>query len=129
MLVDSHCHLDFPDNLWPVSVDAGQMDQVFTNLVINAVQAMPKGGTLKVTGRNIGSEECPMVLVEIKDEGTGIEESNIPLLFDPYFTTKDLGSGLGLAIVYSIITRHGGHITVDTELGVGSVFRVFLKAE
>ncbi len=123
------CHLDLPDNLWPVLVDPGQMDQVFANLVINAVQAMPKGGNIQVTGRNIGSKDSRMVLVEIKDEGTGIEAVNLSRLFDPYFTTKDLGSGLGLAIVYSIITRHEGHITVDTELGVGSIFRVFLQAE
>ncbi len=123
------CNLDLPENLWPVVVDPGQMDQVFTNLVINAVQSMPHGGTIQVIGRNIGSSQNPMVLVEIKDEGTGIEDLNIPRLFDPYFTTKDLGSGLGLAIVYSIVTRHGGHITVDSEIDKGSVFRVFLRSE
>ncbi len=122
------CAMDLPDNLWPVKVDPGQIHQVLANLVINAVHAMPEGGTIKVTGRNIGSKTRRMVVVEVADEGTGISPENLSRIFDPYFTTKDLGSGLGLAIAYSIITKHGGNITVDSKLGEGSVFRVFLKA-
>ncbi len=121
--------LDLPENLWPVEVDPGQVDQVLANLVLNSVQAMPQGGTIKVSGHNIGSQERRHVMVEIQDEGTGILEEDLVRIFDPYFTTKDLGSGLGLAICYSIINRHGGHITVDSEVGKGSVFRIFLKAK
>jgi PAS domain S-box-containing protein len=120
--------MDLPENLWPVEVDPGQMDQVIANLVLNAVQAMPQGGVIKVSGHNVGSIEHKMVMIEISDEGTGIPEADLFRIFDPYFTTKDMGSGLGLAISYSIINRHGGHITVDSQLGKGSVFRVFLKA-
>lgn len=123
------CTMDLPENLWPVEVDPGQMHQVLANLVINAVQAMPDGGTINVTGRNIGSEDRRMVLVEVADKGTGISPDIINRIFDPYFTTKDLGSGLGLAMAYSIVTKHGGNITVDSKLGEGSVFRVFLKAK
>jgi len=111
-----------------VEVDPGQIHQVLANLVINAVQAMPDGGTIRITSRNIGSENRRMVMVEVADEGKGISPENLTRIFDPYFTTKDLGSGLGLAMAYSIITKHGGNITVDSTLGKGSVFRVFLKA-
>jgi len=122
------CEMDLTENLWPVEVDPGQIHQVLANLVINAVQAMPDGGTIRITSRNIGSENRRMVMVEVADEGKGISPENLTRIFDPYFTTKDLGSGLGLAMAYSIITKHGGNITVDSTLGKGSVFRVFLKA-
>ncbi len=122
------CTMDLPENLRPVEVDPGQMHQVLANLVINAVQAMPQGGIINVTGCNIGSEERPMVMVEVADKGTGISPENLSRIFDPYFTTKDLGSGLGLAMAYSIVTKHGGNITVDSEVGKGSTFRVLLKA-
>jgi len=122
------CTMDLAENLWPVEVDPGQIHQVLGNLVINAVQAMPEGGNINITIRNIGSDARRMVMVEVADEGAGISPENLSRIFDPYFTTKDLGSGLGLAMAYSIITKHGGNITVDSTLGKGTVFQVFLKA-
>ncbi len=123
------CQMDLPQNLWPVEVDPGQMHQVMANLVINSVQAMPDGGIITITGCNIGSADRRMVMVEVADEGKGISPDHLNRIFDPYFTTKDLGSGLGLAMAYSIISKHGGNITVDSKLGEGATFRVFLMAK
>ena len=67
-------------------------------------------------------------MVEVADKGTGISPENLNRIFDPYFTTKDLGSGLGLAMAYSIVTKHGGNISVDSKVGKGSTFRVLLRA-
>lgn len=130
------CDFSLPDDLWPVEVDAGQMNQVFNNLVINADQAMPEGGIIRVLAENtvIGQEKLPIlpegryVKVSILDQGTGIPESNLGKIFDPYFTTKAKGNGLGLATVYSIINKHGGLITVESPAGIGAAFHFFLPA-
>jgi PAS domain S-box-containing protein len=119
-----------------VDVDAGQMSQVFHNLIINSVQAMPNGGQITITIGNIvlSDNENPIlpggayVKISLKDNGTGMPEEHLSSIFDPYFTTKQKGSGLGLASVYSIVKRHNGLITVESKYGVGSTFHIYLPA-
>jgi len=123
------------ENLWNVQVDSGQISQVVQNLVINARQAMPDGGTLNFTCSNIeiesGHGEAALepgkyIQIVIQDNGTGIPEDVIDAVFDPYFTTKQEGSGLGLALSYSIINKHKGSITVESVEGEGASFIVHL---
>ncbi len=128
---------DFPDNLWQVEVDKGQFSQVIQNLVINADQAMPEGGTIYIKGENIAIsykdekhdsslQEGDYVKLSIKDQGTGIPKDHLQKIFDPYFTTKQKGSGLGLATTYSIIKNHQGDITVESQIGAGTTFTIHL---
>jgi PAS domain S-box-containing protein len=135
------CTFHFQEDLWLANVDKGQFCQVIQNLVINANQAMSHGGTIEIIGENITIstqdtyndftlQEGKYVKLIVKDKGTGISEDNLQLIFDPYFTTKDKGSGLGLATSYSIIKNHQGHISVDSKLGIGTTFTLYLpKAE
>jgi len=128
------CEFSADDDLWPVEVDVGQMSQVINNLVINADQAMPAGGALRVSLHNVTLDErsaMPLpsgqyVAIAVQDEGTGISADHLDHIFDPYFTTKSTGSGLGLANCYSIIRQHGGHIAVSSKVEVGSIFTVYL---
>lgn len=133
------CQCDFSDGLSPVYVDDGQIRQVFRNMVINAKEAMPEGGVIKVRAENIILDKDDGVLKEgkyvkitIKDSGKGIPEEILPKIFDPYFTTKEMGSdkgmGLGLAVCYSIIKKHDGHITVESKAGEGATFHIYLPA-
>ena len=123
--------------LWVVEADEGQIGQVIQNLVLNAEQAMPLGGTITMTAENVSStqggvppvlQQGNYVVISIKDSGIGIPEQYLPKIFDPYFTTKDKGSGLGLATSYSIIKNHGGSINVKSKLGDGTTFFVYLPA-
>ncbi len=125
-----------PD-LWPANADKGQLGQVVQNLVINSVQAMPEGGVVAIAAQNAeliaGSNQLPLgpgryVHVRVTDQGTGIAAEHLPRIFDPYFTTKQHGSGLGLATVYSILKKHQGHIEVESQLGVGTTFHLWLPA-
>lgn len=130
------CEFILPEGLWPVEVDEGQLTQVVNNLTINSKQAMPEGGTIKVYAQNIelnGEGHIPLrkgryVKISFEDCGTGIPEENLQKIFDPYFTTKEKGRGLGLAVTRSIINRHGGHIDVESKIGAGTTFRIFLPA-
>lgn len=131
------CEFHIPDELWPAEVDAGQLSQVIQNLTINADQAMPAGGTLRVTCSNIelsagntrlGLAAGRWIKITVQDEGIGIAEENIKKIFDPYFTTKAKGSGLGLATSYSIMKGHGGIIDVVSQPGEGTIFYLFLPA-
>jgi signal transduction histidine kinase/ActR/RegA family two-component response regulator len=127
-------------DLKPVEIDEGQVSRVINNLVINAQQAMPQGGTITLRAENVtlSSEQAeaaglPLhpgdyVEIAVQDRGTGIPEANISRIFDPYFTTKEQGSGLGLAIAYSVVRNHGGHLAVESEPGAGSTFRVYLAS-
>jgi PAS domain S-box-containing protein len=128
-----------PEELWPAEVDEGQFGHVISHLVRNAEQAMPEGGTLRLRCHNVlvGAGEAgaalPLrqgryVVIAVEDEGGGIPADVLPRIFDPYFTTRAAGSGLGLAICYSVVARHGGIITADSEPGRGSTFRVYLPA-
>lgn len=123
--------------LWPVDVDEGQLSQVINNLATNAKQAMPDGGTVTLTVRNIAlsgeQHELPLdagryVCISLRDEGVGIPADHIAKIFDPFFTTKPKGRGLGLATSYTIVQKHGGHLAVMSELGVGTTFSVYLPA-
>ncbi|MCK9375648.1 MAG: PAS domain S-box protein [Syntrophobacterales bacterium] len=125
-----------PDDLWAVEVDPGQISQVFHNLVINAIQAMPSGGMVRIAGENLQVEagsDLPLdpgryVKISVQDEGIGISTDHLSKIFDPYFTTKQMGSGLGLATSYSIIKNHRGHISVESKLEKGTTFNVYLPA-
>jgi signal transduction histidine kinase/CheY-like chemotaxis protein len=126
--------LSIPENIMPVEVDEGQINQVIHNLVINADQAMPTGGILSVSAENvyISSEdglpvsEGAYVVITVKDTGAGIPTEYLEKVFDPYFTTKQKGSGLGLAVSYSIIKGHHGFIRVESDLGRGTSFFIYL---
>lgn len=132
----SRYELHLPDDLWAAEVDAGQMAQVFQNLVINADQAMPEGGTITVrasqlkldAGNPVGLAAGPYLKIEVQDTGMGIPPKHLERIFDPYFTTKSKGSGLGLTTSFSIVTKHGGHITASSQVGQGSLFTVYLPA-
>ncbi|MBW1781487.1 MAG: response regulator [Deltaproteobacteria bacterium] len=128
------CDFVFQPDLLASEVDEGQISQVIHNLILNAVQAMPEGGVIYVRGENIhlpsGNEmaltEGEYVKLTIQDQGTGIKKQHIKNVFDPYFTTKQKGSGLGLTVVYAIIDKHNGRITVNSELGFGTRFSIYL---
>jgi PAS domain S-box-containing protein len=125
-----------PDDLWPVNVDVGQINQVILNLVINAKQAMENGGMIHVQAENISAAsqgiyplpEGDYVKISFKDTGIGISRDQVKKIFDPYFTTKKDGSGLGLSSAYSIIKNHAGHIDVESEVNAGTTFHVYLPA-
>ncbi len=122
--------------LWRVDGDEGQLNQVINNLVINAKEAMPKGGTISVGARNItlGPESRvplaagPYVQVTIHDQGPGIPAHDLPNIFDPFFTTKPRGSGLGLTTSYAIVKKHDGYIAIGSEPGSGSTAFIYLPA-
>ncbi|MBN1531496.1 MAG: PAS domain S-box protein [Spirochaetes bacterium] len=133
--------ISIDEDLLPVEADEGQIGQVINNLTLNAVQAMPRGGTIEISARNRTidePEEFPLfqsrtaqgtyVVIEVRDHGVGIPRDRRARIFDPYFTTKPKGSGLGLAVVYSIVRNHDGFIDFESEPGAGTVFRVFLPA-
>jgi PAS domain S-box-containing protein len=127
--------LAIPDDLWPAEIDAGQISQVFHNLLLNARQAVPEGSVVEVRAENVVIEGGTLpinagkyVKISIRDHGSGIPPEILPRIFDPYFTTKDTGSGLGLATAYSIVTKHQGHLRVDSTVGQGSTFYVHLPA-
>jgi PAS domain S-box-containing protein len=121
--------IKLPENLWPLKADKGQLSQVFANLVINARQAMPAGGTLFIDGENIGEESGDVVKINFRDQGVGISPQYLDMIFDPYFTTKQTGSGLGLATVHSIVKKHNGHISVESTPGEGTAFTLYLPAD
>lgn len=124
------------DDLWLAEIDEGQIVQVINNIVINAKQAMPDGGTVRIDCRNtivdadsaVPLREGNYITISIEDQGTGIPGEYLEKIFDPYFTTKLTGSGLGLATSFSIIKKHSGHLAVDCLTNGGTVFTIFLPA-
>ncbi|MFH1118172.1 MAG: ATP-binding protein [Pseudomonadota bacterium] len=130
------CRFSIPEDLWHVDMDVGQIHQVINNLVVNAIQAMPDGGTIQVEAENMTvgkTDGLPLkdgryVRIGVRDTGIGIPGEYLQKIFDPYFTTKETGTGLGLATSYSIVRKHGGTMTVQSEVGVGSSFHFYLPA-
>jgi len=131
---------EFRENLWPVVIDEGQIQQVILHLVRNAREAMPDGGIIAIRAENVrmAKDENPAlkegayVKWSVEDQGQGIPEEHRSRIFDPYFTTKPMGDikgmGLGLAICHSIIKKHEGLISYQTEVGKGTLFTVYLPA-
>src|SRR5437868_4273236 len=126
-------------DLWPVKADVSQLEQVVVNLAVNARDAMPNGGRLTVRTRNVSEAECAQfgykpltpadyVLVEVSDTGAGIPREIIDKIFEPFFTTKETGkgTGLGLSTVYGIVKQTNGYVFVDSVVGEGTMFRIFL---
>ncbi len=115
-----------------VEVDEGQITQVFNNIIVNAKEALPNGGLIKVKAENfyannvLGISNGDYIKITFEDNGTGINEKNFKKIFDPYFTTKTKGNGLGLSICYSVVKKHNGIITVDSKLNQGTVFSIYL---
>jgi len=126
-------------DLWPVKADLSQFEQVVVNLVVNARDAMPDGGKLTIRTANMAAGDIPSssytgmpagdyVLVEVTDTGTGMTPEVLAQIFEPFFSTKEVGkgTGLGLSTVYGIVKQTGGFVYPESEVGVGSVFRIFL---
>jgi two-component system cell cycle sensor histidine kinase/response regulator CckA len=133
--VDYRIKLD--EDLWLVDADEGQIGQMLQNIVLNADQSMPVGGTILVRAKNVLSPDNGLhqllgegryIEISVQDGGVGISEKYLERIFDPYFTTKEKGSGLGLATSYSIIRNHGGLIDVKSEVGKGTTFYIYLPA-
>ncbi len=129
------CRYSFPQDLWLVDIDTGQISQVVQNIILNASNAMADGGTIEVTCKNVGAEQSKglvlpkvgnYVSMRFRDNGVGIPMEILDKIFDPYFSTKRQGSGLGLAITHSIVSKHGGHITVSSTEKVGTTFTVYI---
>jgi len=122
--------------LGPIEADPGQLHQVVMNLVVNARDAMPDGGAITIATANseVGENDDAIepgryVTLTVRDNGEGIDEPTLRQIFEPFFTTKDAGkgTGLGLATVYGIVKQSGGYVAVDSELGVGSAFTIYLR--
>ena len=134
--------LELPEDLWPAEVDRSQISQVIQNLVQNADQAMPGGGAVRIAAENYTQPEpgaCEpsesairpgaYLRILVAEEGVGIPEEHRSKIFDPFFTTKEKGSGIGLTTSHSIVSKHEGYILVDSVLGRGSRFFVYLPAQ
>ena len=124
---------DAPTDVWPVLADATQVLQVVMNLITNARDAMPDGGTLKITARNVGDAETGagrFVAIDVEDTGSGMDASTISKVFDPFFSTKAVGrgTGLGLSTSVAVARGHGGDLQVKSRVGIGSRFRLTLPA-
>jgi CheY-like chemotaxis protein len=130
---------DLNDDLWSIEADRGQIEQVLMNLVVNALDAMPDGGTLRIQTRNVELDGSPAgfgfdvksgqyVMFSVQDTGRGMDKDTLPHIFEPFFTTKDRtsGSGLGLPTVYGIIKQSGGYITVASRPNEGATFKIYL---
>lgn len=132
----SSCVFDFPKDLWGAEIDCGQFSRVVQNLVLNASQAMPRGGIITIKAENVRvtlDDHIPVkfgkyILLSIADEGHGIPPEIISKIFDPYFTTKETGSGLGLSVSFSVLKNHGGHIVAESEEGKGCVIKIYVPA-
>jgi len=121
---DVRIQRDYQKGLPPALVDPNQVEQVFINILLNAAQAMAGGGTLSLATRRTGAE----LSVAIADTGAGIRPEHLGRIFDPFFTTKEHGTGLGLAVSYGIVENHGGRIEVESAVGRGTTFTVWLPS-
>jgi len=136
---DIQLSLQLNKQLWPIKADPVQVEQIVMNLATNARDAMPHGGQLTIQTRNVelGEDYCRVhpeaapgehILLAVSDSGTGIDPAILPHIFEPFFTTKEKGkgTGLGLATIYGIVQQSGGHISVQSQAGAGSTFKIFL---
>jgi len=127
---------DLPNDLWEVKIDISQIGQVIHNIVMNAVEAKPRSGSVKISAENIeisSDDISPLepscyVKVSIEDDGEGIEQENLQKVFDPFFSTREMGRGLGLSIAHSVIKKHGGHIKINSKAGIGTNVEIYLPA-
>ena len=135
----SRCEMSVPEDIWSIEADSIQIGRVIQNLVMNANQAMIEGGIIRIIGENLEvSVDNPYHLpqgkyihISVSDEGLGIPEKYLKRIFEPYFSTKKqfgAGSGLGLAVAYSVIQNHNGKIEVESQVGFGTTFHIFLPA-
>jgi len=130
------CKVNVANDLWDVGVDERQIGSAVSNIVLNAVEAMPEGGTLTIDAGNteVSPDELPSlsggryVKISVADCGGGIPRALFQRIFDPYFTTKPNRSGMGLAISYAVVRNHEGHIRVESDPGKGTVFHIYLPA-
>ncbi|OPY87243.1 MAG: Sporulation kinase E [Syntrophus sp. PtaU1.Bin208] len=134
------CKFEFPDSLWLLEIDVGQIQKVIRHLIANAQEAMPEGGSIRIRAENVNvtSGEVPSlkegayIRISFQDQGIGIPPEYQGKVFDPYFTTKPVenvkGAGLGLAICYSIIKKHDGYLTLSSKVGIGTTFTIYLPA-
>jgi signal transduction histidine kinase/ActR/RegA family two-component response regulator len=130
------CDFSIPEDLLTVEADEGQIGQVINNLILNATHAMPEGGILEIRSKNVilsadnefSLPTGPYLKTSFRDQGVGIGPDHLPKVFDPYFSTKQKGSGLGLTVAYSIVDKHNGRLTVESELGQGTTFTIYLPA-
>ena len=130
------CNVNVAGDLWDVEVDEGQIGTAVSNIVLNAVEAMPEGGTLTIDAGNteVSPDELPSlsggryVKISVTDCGAGIPRAHFQKIFDPYFTTKPDRSGMGLAISYAFVRNHEGYIRVESDSGKGTVFHIYLPA-
>jgi two-component system cell cycle sensor histidine kinase/response regulator CckA len=128
--------IDIPSDLWKSEVDCGQIEQVVNALMINAREAMPHGGTVRISARNVELTEAAGAILPpgryikttISDRGSGVPDELATKIFDPYFTTKPMGSGLGLSISYSIVKKHGGMLHLEASSSEGATFVFYLPA-
>jgi len=128
--------MDIPPDLWATEVDPAQIEQVINAIMINAREAMPSGGTVDISARNVELENKPGALltggryikIAIADHGGGVSPDIATKIFDPYFTTKPVSSGLGLSISFSIVKKHGGMLHLEQSSPSGAVFSFFLPA-
>ncbi|OGR62733.1 MAG: hypothetical protein A2X31_06365 [Elusimicrobia bacterium GWB2_63_22] len=128
--------LDVEERLWSVEGDENQLKQAVNNILLNGIQAMPSGGTIRLRAENVGpAQPVPALLapgdyvkITISDTGIGIPAEYLPRIFEPYFTTKSRGHGLGLPMAWSVVKNHGGHIEAASEPGKGTEFRIFLPS-
>jgi two-component system NtrC family sensor kinase len=125
MLAGIRVVMDIPPEIPSIRGSSRNLEQIFLNLFINAVQAMTGGGTIEVRAQRHGTGH---VRVDVRDTGKGIESDHLQHIFEPFFTTKGVGrgTGLGLAVTYALVKRHGGYIEVTSEVGVGTTFSVYL---
>jgi PAS domain S-box-containing protein len=130
------CAVQVPDDVWSVAADREQIRRAMENVLRNAVEAMPEGGTVTIRAENVSlstQDGLPLgagdyVKILVQDQGVGVSEKHLQRIFDPYFTTNRGQTGLGLTSAYAVILQHGGHIGVQSEVGAGTTFAVYLPA-
>jgi signal transduction histidine kinase len=127
-----HCDIQLPSDLWVLNADPNQLAQVISNVVLNAMEATPGAGEILLKAANTTKAphlpDGDYVAITVQDFGIGIAPDRLPRIFDPFFTTKNQARGLGLAAAYSVVQRHGGHISVESALGLGTTVVIYLPA-